>query len=117
MRLGAEVVDLVRLEIVEQLHHLHGIGQVAVVQEQARLVEVRILVDVVDAGGVEGRGATHDAVNLIAFGEKEFRQIRTVLPRDARDECFFHGFGNCENLAPGTRSSTSLHAIVKHADY
>lgn len=30
-----------------------------------------------------------DAMDLVAFGEQEFRQIRAILTRNAGDECCF----------------------------
>ena len=49
---------------------------------------VRILVDVVDAGGVEERGAALDAVHLVALGEQEFGEIGSVLAGDSGDQGF-----------------------------
>ncbi|KAG1166802.1 hypothetical protein G6F35_017988 [Rhizopus arrhizus] len=50
--------------------------------EIARLV-VRILVQVVDARGVEQRSAPLDAVDLIALGQQELRQVGPVLAGNA----------------------------------
>jgi hypothetical protein len=90
MRLRPQIVDFIRLQIIEQLHHLHRVREIAVMQEQARAIHMRILVDVVDAAGVEAGGAADDAMNLIAFFQQQFGQIGTVLAGDAGDECFFH---------------------------
>jgi len=75
MRLRPEVVDLVRLEVVEQLHHLHRVGEVAVVEKQLHAIDVRVLVKVVDATGVERRGAAHDAVDLVPLRKEQLCQI------------------------------------------
>ena len=90
MGLGAKIVDLVGLEIVEEFHHLHGVGQVTVMQEKAGLVEMGVLIDVIDAGGIEGRGAANDAVDLVTLGKKEFCEVGTVLSGDASNKSFFH---------------------------
>ena len=90
MALRAEVVDLVGLELVEQLHHLHRVGEVAVVQEEPHAVHVGIAVEVVDPAGVEGRGPPDDAVHLVALFEQQLREIGAVLARDAGDEGFLH---------------------------
>ena len=45
-------------------------------------------IDVVDAGGVEERGAALDAVDLVAFGEEEFGEVGSVLAGDSGDEGF-----------------------------
>ena len=47
--LRAEMIDLVRLQFVNQLHQIHRIAQVAVVQEQPDAVDVRIGVEMIDA--------------------------------------------------------------------
>src|SRR5262249_3393457 len=53
-------------------------------EAQVRLV--RILVDVLDAPGVERRRAAAQAVHRIAFGEQEVGQIGAVLTSDASDQ-------------------------------
>ena len=49
-------------------------------------------VQVVDALGVERRGAALDAVDLVALGEQELGEVGPVLAV-AGDEGFFHGEG------------------------
>ncbi len=67
-----EVVDLVGLHFLNDADQVGGVGQVAVVQLEALVVDVRVLVEVVDAVGVERRGAALDAVHFVAFGQQEF---------------------------------------------
>ena len=55
-------------------------------QEKARLRIVRILVEVLDAVGVEGRRAPDQAVDDVALVEQLLREIRAVLTGDPRDE-------------------------------
>jgi len=45
----------------------------------------------VDAVGVEERGAALDAVDLVALLEQELGEVRAVLAGDAGDECFLPG--------------------------
>ena len=52
---------------------------------------VRILVEMVDAVGVERGGAALDAVDLIALGEQELRQVGAILASDAGNKGFLHG--------------------------
>ena len=54
-----------------------------------RLGLVRILVQVVDAVGVEQRGAALDAVDFVALAQQEFGEVGAVLAGDAGDEGFF----------------------------
>ena len=58
-------------------------------QDQAAVAYVRILVKMVDALGVEERGAPLDPVDDIALFDQEFGQVGTVLAGDAGDECNF----------------------------
>jgi hypothetical protein len=52
--LGAEVVDLVRLDLVHELGDVVGVAEVAVVELEFGGGVVGVLVEVVDAVGVEG---------------------------------------------------------------
>ena len=54
-----------------------------------RLAVVRIVVNAVEPSGVEGAGATDEAVYFITFAQQKFGEIGTVLSGDAGDECFF----------------------------
>ena len=71
-------------------------------QDEATALLVRVLVEVVDAVGVEERRAPLDAVNLVAFGEEELREVRAVLAGNPCDQCLFHCFlGNGSSLDHG----------------
>jgi len=91
MGLGTEVVNFVGLELIKQLHHLHGVGQIAVVKKEAHTVHMRIAVKVIDTAGIEGRGATDNTVDFVTFGEEQLGEIGTVLSGDASDQGFLHG--------------------------
>lgn len=41
-----------------------------------------VFVKVLDTTGVETRGSTNDAVNLVAFAEKELSEVGTILTGD-----------------------------------
>lgn len=75
MALGAQMVDLVGLDLADQVRELPGDGQVAVVEVEARLGVVDVAVKVVDPVGVEGAGPPDEAVDLVAFAEQELRQV------------------------------------------
>jgi hypothetical protein len=49
------------------------------VEDEAAPVDVRVLVEVVDALRVERRGAALDAVDLVALGEEQLGQVGAVL--------------------------------------
>jgi hypothetical protein len=63
----AQVVDLVGLHLLHDADQVGAVGQVAVVQLEALVVDVRVLVQVVDAVGVEQAGAALDAVHRVAL--------------------------------------------------
>ena len=46
--LRREVINLVRLQLVNQFHEIHRIAQIAVVQKQAHAVDVRIGIKMID---------------------------------------------------------------------
>jgi hypothetical protein len=82
----AEVVDLVRLGFLNDADQVGRIGQVAVVQLEALVVDVRVLVQVIHAIRVEQAAAALDAVHLVPFGQQELSEIGTILASDAGDK-------------------------------
>src|SRR5665213_56978 len=58
--LRREVVDLVRLDLLDNADQVAGVGQITVVEVQAHTALVRILIQMVNAFGVEGRSAPLD---------------------------------------------------------
>jgi hypothetical protein len=91
MALGCQVVDLVGLDLLEDADQVGGIGEVPVVENEIAVLLVGVLVEVVDAVGVEGGCPAFDAVDFIAFFQQEFGEVGAVLAGDAGDQCFFHG--------------------------
>ena len=62
------------------------VGKVAVVEEEPDTLEVRVLVQVLDAPRVEAGGAADDAVHHVPLLQEELGQVRAVLPGDPRDQ-------------------------------
>jgi hypothetical protein len=62
-------------------------------QSQADIGIVRIMIEMLDAIGVERAAAADDAVNFVSLFEQEFRQIRAILAGNARDQSFFSRAG------------------------
>jgi hypothetical protein len=87
--LRGQVVDLVRLDLLHDADEVGCIRQVSVVEEEAAALLVRVLIEVVDAVRVEEGGAALDAVDLVPLLQQELRQVGSVLPRDAGDQCAF----------------------------
>lgn len=103
VRLGAEVVDLVRLHFLQDAGEVGGVGEIAVVELEAGVVDVRVFVDVIDALGVEQGGAALDAVHFVTLFEQEFGKVGAVLAGNAGDEGGFFGLGGhcCFSLGLG----------------
>jgi hypothetical protein len=78
---------MVRLVLLDETDQVGGVRHIAVVHEKVGVCIVRIDVELVDTVGVERRGPPFDAVHGIALLEQQARQIRLVLPSDARDQC------------------------------
>ena len=89
VRLGGEIVDLIRLNLGQDGGQRLGITEVTVVETQVAVAE-RALAEMVDAAPVEGRGPPHHPVDLIAFVEQKLREVGAVLAGDAGDQGFFH---------------------------
>ena len=70
MALRRQIVDLVRLEIIDELGHMDGIGKIAIVKKELFPVDLRICIEMVDTPCSEGAGPPDDAVDFIAFGNK-----------------------------------------------
>jgi hypothetical protein len=79
MALRAEVINFVRLQLVEKLHKVDRIAEVAVVEEHSNAIHVGISVQVIDARGVKCAGAANDPVNFIALLKQQIGQITAVL--------------------------------------
>src|SRR5207249_7381087 len=52
--LRAEMINFIRFQIVEQLHQINRVGQIAVMQKKSDTVNVRIDIKMIDTRGVEG---------------------------------------------------------------
>ena len=85
MALGAEVVDLIRLHLLDDPDQVGAIDKVAVMEHESRVALVWILVQVIDPTGVEAARSPLDAMHLVALLQQQLRQVTTVLPRDTGD--------------------------------
>jgi len=50
---GRQVIDFVRLHLLDDADQIGGVGEVAVVEDEVAVFHVRVLVEVVDTVGVE----------------------------------------------------------------
>ena len=86
MALGGEVVDLVRLGLLDDADEVGGIRHVAVMQDEPLVLDMRVLVDILDPAGIERGGTALDAVDDIALVEQKLGEIGAILPGYARNQ-------------------------------
>ena len=74
-----------------------GIGEIAIVQHEALLLDVRVLVDILDPAGVERRRPPLHAVDRVPLLEQQPREVGSVLAGGPGNESNFsagcHGAG------------------------
>ncbi len=64
MALRPQMIDLIWLDLIDQFHQMDGIGEISVMKEEFHPVNVRILVEMVDAIRVKGARAPKNPVDL-----------------------------------------------------
>ncbi len=89
MALSGEIIDFIRLHLLDNAHEAAGIRHITIVKDKLTFLDVRILIKMIDAIGIEQGGATLDAVDDIPLMQQEFREIRAVLAGDAGNESYF----------------------------
>ena len=86
MALGGEIIDLGRPDLLHQPDQIGRIRHVAIVQEKRHVAGVRILIEVIDARGVERGRPPLDAMDGIAEAEQIFGEIGAILAGDAGNQ-------------------------------
>ena len=90
MGLRRKIVDFRRLDLLKQTVQIAGIRHIAVMQEQAAPLLMRVFVKMVDPLRIEVARPPDNPVNLISFFQQKLRQIGTVLPGNACNQRPFH---------------------------
>ncbi len=67
MALCAEIINFIRLRFLNDTDEVTGVAQVAIVQLEVGVLNVRVLVDMVDTLGVEQGRTALDAVHDVAL--------------------------------------------------
>ena len=93
MALSPEVVDLIRLHLLNNPDQVGAVGEVAVMENQSRIIFMRVLIKMIDSAGVEAARAPLDPMHLVALLKQQLRQVTAVLPCDAGDQGGFGGGG------------------------
>ena len=89
MALCGEIVNFGGLGVLGDADEIGRISHIAVVQHEPRIFFVRVLIEMIDAIGVERRGAALDAVDAIALAEQEFGEISAILASGAGYKSYF----------------------------
>jgi len=84
--LRAQVVDFIRLGLLDDANQIGGVRKITVVQYEIAMIDMRVLVQVIDSVSVEQAGTTLDAMNPLAFLEQEFGQVGPILTSDPSNE-------------------------------
>ena len=93
MGLGTQVVNLVGLHFLNDTRQVGRVRQVAVMQFEPGIVDMRILIDVVDPRRVELGSTPLDAVHLVSFFQKKFSDAFTNSRRGSGDQNYFRHNG------------------------
>ena len=86
MALGRQVVNLVGLHVLDDADQARAVGHVAVVQHKPTVVDVGILVEVVDAVGIEQRRPPLHPMHLVTLVEEKLGEVRPVLTGHTGDQ-------------------------------
>jgi hypothetical protein len=86
MRLRREIVDLIRLRFLHDADDVGRVGHIAVMQIEGNTLLVRIMYQMIDALGIEGRRTALHAMDDVSLGQKKFGEVGAILPGHAGDE-------------------------------
>ena len=86
MALSAQVINLIRLRFLHDANEIARIAQIAIVQLEVCMLDVRVLVYVVNALSVEMRSPALDAANDVALFKQKLSEVRDVLAGNTRDK-------------------------------
>ena len=67
MRLRAQVVNFIGLDLLQDTGEVGTVGQVAIVQDKSLVMGVWVFINVIDALSVEQRRPALDAMYFVAF--------------------------------------------------
>ena len=87
MLVGLLVVNLIRKGYLNVEEQDGRVGQVSVMQDEVAVINMRILIEVVDAARVEAGAAAFDSMNGVALLQQQLSKVGSILSGDAGDEC------------------------------
>src|SRR5262249_31402697 len=78
MRLRREIVDLIRLRFLHNADDVSRVGHIAVMHMEGYPLLVRIMNQMVNTLGIEGRRTALDTMDDVSLGQKEFGKVGAV---------------------------------------
>src|SRR5579862_5241331 len=88
--LRRQIVNFIRLHCIEHTPQASAVSDIAIMQHHFWLGIMRIHIEMFETPGVECRGSSDDAMDLIATIRKKLRKVRSILAGDPSDQGFFH---------------------------
>jgi len=85
------MIKLGRLHFRQDSPDRGRVGEIGIVQKQAFFIDRRILIQAFQSRSGQCAGPSDKAVNFVAFLQKQFGEVRTVLAGDAGDESDWRG--------------------------
>ena len=93
MALRGQIINLVGPGLLYDANQAAGVGHVPIMDDKIPVRDMRVLVEMIDALGIDQGGAALDAVHLIALFEQKLGEIGAVLTGDTRYQgTFRHGW-------------------------
>ena len=86
MALRTQVVNLIRLDVLNDFDQVAAVCEIAVVEDKPRVLLLGVLVQVVNTAGVETARPAFDPVDVVPLVQKKLSQIASVLSRDSRNQ-------------------------------
>jgi hypothetical protein len=127
MALRGEVVDFVRTGFLDDADQVGRIGHVSVMEDEALVGFVGILVNLLYPPRVERGGAAFHAVNFVALVQQQLSKICTILTRHPGDESDFASFRQnqfskgqlgwrCRQIGAAMQNERGRHAVCSTAE-
>ena len=79
MTLSTEVIDLIRLHLLDDPDQIGTVSEITVMEHQPRVTLMWVLVEMIDPAGVKAARAPLDPMHLIPLLQQQLRQVAAVL--------------------------------------
>ena len=83
MTLCGQMVDLIRLNVINEIGELPLIGDVPIMKKKLCFRIVRVGIQVIDSIGIKGAGPANESMDFITLQKKKLGKITAILTSDA----------------------------------